>query len=84
MGYEYTLKVPNEFRGNVAKHADAGIPQIFEHLPANATNHVKVVAVPEGLLLCDHLSDESTAAVALKRTIQWLLRYAPEVTIEEV
>ncbi|RMA62109.1 hypothetical protein C8C96_3172 [Acidovorax sp. 100] len=83
MGYEYTLKVPNEFRDTVAKHADAGISQIFERLPADAPNHVSVTAVPEGLLICDHLSHESMAAVALKRTIQWLLRYATEITVEE-
>ena len=83
MGNEYTLTVPKEYRATVAQHADAGVAQIFERLPADAPNHVNLITVPEGLLLCDHLSHESTAAVALKRTVQWLLRHAPEVTIED-
>lgn len=83
MGYEYTLTVPKELRATVAKLADAGISQIFERLPADARNHVNLITVPEGLLLCDHLSHESTAAVALQRTVQWLLQNAPQVTIEE-
>ena len=83
MGYEYTLKVPKEFRAAVAEQASTGISHIFERLPADASKHVNLSPVPEGLLLCDNLSHESDGAMALQRAVQWLLLHAPEVTIAE-
>jgi len=83
VGYEYTLKVPQEAMARVSDEAAAEISRLLETLGPDSSRHVAITLIPEGLLLCDHLSDRVVAAVAFQKAIQWLLRFSPNVVVED-
>ena len=83
MGYEYTLKVPEEYRSRVAEEAKSGIPKLLERLDPGTSSHIDISAIPEGLFICDHLSDKAIAALAFRAAVEWLLRLSPKVLVED-
>lgn len=69
-GYEYVLAVPEEFRPRVTEEVTAGLSNLYDRLNPDTRRHISITAVPEGLFVCDHLSNKTLAALAFQGAIQ--------------
>jgi hypothetical protein len=83
MGIEYRLKVPEEYRARVAEQARTEIPALLERFDPSPGNHIEVTPIPEGLFICDYLSDGAVANKVFREAVAWLLCWSPEVIIED-
>jgi hypothetical protein len=83
MGIEYILKIPEEHRARVAEKAETEIPELLERLDPSPGNNIDVSPIPEGLFVCDYLSNDVVAAKVFRAAISWLLRFSPQVIVED-
>ena len=83
MGIEYVLKVPEEYRARVAEKAETEIPELLERLDPSPDNNINVSPIPEGLFVCDYLSNDVVAAKVFRAAISWLLLFSPQVIVED-
>ena len=82
MGYEYILKVPEEYRASAAEEVKLRLPKILAS-DAGSSSSIEVYAIPEGLFICDNLSNPQMAALIFRRAIDLLLSVSPTVCIED-
>lgn len=83
MGYECVLAVPEEFRPRVAEEVTVGLSKLYDRLDPDTPHHISITTVPEGLFVCDYLSNKTLAALAFLGAIQWLLYLSPTVLVED-
>jgi len=86
MGKEYTLKVPAVSQAGVSVALREHLAPLLQRLDPEASNafpSVYAVAVPEGLYICDNLTNSTVASTVLRAALDLLLLYAPSVTVTE-
>jgi hypothetical protein len=86
MGKEYTLKVPATSRAAVSAALIEHLPPLLQRLDPQAKEafpSIYAVAVPEGLYLCDNLTDPAVASGVMRAALDLLLLFAPSVTVTE-
>ena len=86
MGIEYHLMVPESARASVAGAVAEQLVPLLRKLDPRADEsfpHVHVEAIPEGLYVCDHLTDSTVASNVVRSLIDLLLRYSAEVSVVE-
>jgi hypothetical protein len=86
MGKEYTLKVPATSQAAVSAALAEHLAPLLRRLDPEASNafpSVYAVAVPEGLYICDNLTNAAVASSVMRAALDLLLLYAPAVTVAE-
>lgn len=83
MGYEYRLKIPEEYRAQAAEEVKRRLPGLLERLDPDPVGNIDVRSIPEGLFICDHLSNPAIAALVFRQAIDLLLRVSPTVCVED-
>ena len=86
MGKEYTLKVPVASQAGVAAALREHLEPLLQRLDPAASDafpNVYAAQVPEGLYLCDNLTNSAVASSVIRAAIDLLLLYAPSVTVTE-
>jgi hypothetical protein len=86
MGKEYTLSVPFASREVVASVIAEHLQPLLSRIDPNACEpfpNVYVSQTPDGLYLCDNLTDPAVAALVMREAIELLLWRSPSVTISE-
>ena len=86
MGIEYELKVPESARVDVARALSEQLEPLLARLDPQASEpfpHAYVKTIPEGLYVCDNLTNPEVASQIIRGLMDLLLRYSPEVTVVE-
>ncbi len=86
MGIEYQLVVPELARTKVATALAEQLAPLLQRLDPKANEpfpNAYVEAIPEGLYVCDNLTDPVVAALIIRNLIDLLLLYSPEVQVVE-
>ncbi len=86
MGIEYELRVPEAARGTVAITIATELPSLLERLDPRAREafpNLYVEQIPEGLYVCDNLTDSKIAALVIRALIDLLLKHSPAVSVVE-
>ena len=86
MGKEYTLKVQAVSQAGVSAALGEHLAPLLQRLDPEASNafpSVYATAVPEGLYICDNLTNPTIASSVLRAALDLLLLYAPSVTVTE-
>jgi hypothetical protein len=86
MGKEYTLKVPAASQAGVSAALGEHLAPLIQRIDPEASNafpSVYAVAVPEGLYICDNLTNTTVASSVVRAAIDLLLLYSPSVTVTE-
>jgi hypothetical protein len=86
MGKEYTLSVPPASREAVASVLSEWLQPFLRRVDPRATEpfpNVYVDQTPDGLYICDNLTDPTVAALVIRGAIDLLLQRSPSVTVSE-
>jgi len=86
MGIEYELRVPESAQLAVAQVLEAQLLPLVRELDPLAEDpfpNAFVKQVPQGVYVCDNLTDSGVANAIIRRLVDLLLRHAPQVTVVE-
>jgi hypothetical protein len=86
VGIEYHLIVPELARAKVATALTEELLPLLQRLDPKANEpfpNAYVKAIPEGIYVCDNLSDRVVAALIIRNLVDLLLFYSPEVQVVE-
>ena len=86
MGIEYELRVPESARARVADVLAQELAPLLRRLDPKAGEpfpNTFVKGIPEGLYVCDNLTDSNVSAQIIRELVDLLLRCSPEVHVRE-
>ena len=84
MGIEYELRVPESERAKVAVALAHHLAPLLTRLDPKVNEpfpNAYVNVIPEGVYVCDNLTDSEVSAQIMRGILDLLLLYSPEVTI---
>jgi hypothetical protein len=86
MGIEYELRVPVSAREKASRVLSNELAPLLERLDPKTHEpfpNLYVQQIPEGLYVCDNLTNSTVAALVMRELIDILLRCSPEVSVVE-
>lgn len=86
MGIEYHITVPASAREKVAEALSDQLSGLLNRVDPKANEsfpNVFVKMIPEGLYVCDNLTDPAVASLLIRSLIDLVLQFSPEVTLVE-